>query len=403
MNLKINRFRLLTIIFIFILYAYSLDYWGVNFPLSIASLFVIILFAWTFSKNKLSISNKTYLSIVLLFLICIINSLIRGFSVATLQEYLNMFYVPVFYYLFTNILNNEKYIKRFDKILEISFFINFVFFLLQQFVLGYAHQDNLCGMFGTVMGNDGFSNIFLCFYSCMILSRYIEKKVSISYVSTVLIISLYQAAISELKIYFIELVLIIIMLVVFTKPSIRKTKMVLGGCILLFCAYQGIQTLYPHFSGFLSAASIWENITNDSGYTMVGDINRFNGFGILIPILQSNKASVIFGVGIGNAIGNSAFYLNYSYLHYQWFAYAYIFVQTGLVGFVLYVLFYLNICTKNIKCVFTKQDIKGDVIASTICSVIAIVLLFYNLKNLTIMGGMLIAYYMSISEIKLRE
>ena len=71
--------------------------------------------------------------------------------------------------------------------------------------------------------------------------------------------------------------------------------------------------------------------------------------------LKGDIIHTLFGFGLGNceqssfSFLQSAFYNQYSYLHYRWFSHAWIFLEQGAIGLVLTGAFFLSIALSILK------------------------------------------------------
>ena len=110
-----------------------------------------------------------------------------------------------------------------DKIFKIFFFaqlINLLVTLYQYLVLG-INQDYLGGIFGIEQGCNGATNIFCVILLTYFGVNYINKKMPIHLFAIIAISTLIIAALAEIKIYYIEFALIIVLVILFSKPSFR--------------------------------------------------------------------------------------------------------------------------------------------------------------------------------------
>lgn len=403
MKIRIVRHWSICLLFIILLlYSYFFEFLGFVIPqLGVFILMVMyFMLGWINKKHKIKHETKSPLLISygLLFVVTIISAIVNGFMVAEYRDYLSFFYVPLFMLFFIRIINNPERIKDVLKLLTFAYWSNFVMFLLQQFVFGYAHQDNLAGMFGVTMGNDGFSNILLVLYTVYILVEYLSKRVSLKYVVAVIAVALYQAAVAEMKIYFVELLIIIFCLTLFSKFTRKKVILSISILIGVVVGVNILGKIYPTFSKFLSIGGVMEIIGNEKGYTSSGDINRLNGVGILLSYM--NTPQVFLGKGIGNAAASSVFYQRYEFLHYHWFAYSYLFIELGIVGLITMLVGYCLEAIKNLRKSLSKSNNNKQItnwsLIAFICCIITLVLLIYNAKLFTITGAMLTALVLSL-------
>ncbi len=279
--------------------------------------------------------------------------------------------------------------KFFDRL----FWINFLVVMYQYFVLGYS-QDYLGGIFGVEKGCNAYTNIFMVIVVTRALLRYMRKEQKIFSVLLVLTASLVVAVLSELKVFFLELVLIAILAMMMTKFSFRKVWIIVGGTVGLLAASYMLGVLFPEFYGWLSFERIIEIATRKSGYTGRNDLNRLTVAAIVFDRFLPTLFSKFFGLGLGNcdyasfAFLTTPFYENYGRLNYTWFSSAFLLLETGVIGFVLYCVFFISVFFGANK---MQTSGRGDVLycqLAKIMAVMSIVFVIYNASMRTEAGYM---------------
>lgn len=131
----------------------------------------------------------------------------------------------------------------------------------------------------------------------------------------------------------------------------------------------------------------WDNFI---GYaTMVGygyELPRLGSSIVISAKFFGDTAQHLFGLGLGMceeastiSFINTAFFQQWSWLHYMWFTFQIQFMQTGWIGIVLYICFFVSILLANLKCRKNIPDkYKYLVDFSIAMSFIAIAVIWYS-------------------------
>ena len=221
---------------------------------------------------------------------------------------------------------------------------NVLFVLFEYFVLG-LFQDNIGGFFGTEAGCNGPLNVYLCIVCAWGLSRYLGKKMRIAPVVATMLASLLIAAVAELKFFFVEFAIIAIIVVLYSKPS-WKTFLVLGAIAVIASIGLRIfaQVNPQNYQILIDPKSMLDAADNtdlSSGY----GISRAHSFKqINTMFFRDDTLTNLIGFGLGSASNSSidffstTFFALYGYLHYYYLSSAMLFIQTGYVGTILFLL-----------------------------------------------------------------
>lgn len=280
--------------------------------------------------------------------------------------------------------------RTFIKIYVVNFIV-----LLVQYLLGFR-GDYLGGIFGTSTGANAYCNIFLLIVLTYEIVSWFEKKENNFTVLGMLSSSLFIAAITEMKIFFVEVVIIFIGTFILvciiegkTKVLLRALGVALIGVVVLLVGIRIMSILYPNFANFFTIDQFIYHTTRESGYSGSGDLNRLTAIKTINESLftESHTSYRLFGLGLGATeygsvnVLTSAFYKMYSYWHYFWFSHAWMYLETGYFGLVLYIMgFILNgiLGLKFIKR-YKKNKINTIILMTgIILSMMTVVLYMYN-------------------------
>jgi len=382
-----------------------------NFPEWLTLLIVLLPFFLEFLLSPIGLPSFIKYSadvawVILLFFLVFKKSLVLhkklipfllftvAFFIYTFVFYMFNFQSP-FYYLW-GLRNNFRYyifffaivtffaeddINTFFKFLDILFWINAVISLVQFFFLGYK-QDFLGGIFGMEHGANAYTIIFFVIISSKSLLAYMSQKESAVKCFTKCTVTLIIAALAELKVYYVLFLLVLGISALLTAFSWKKF-IAIFVCVVAVIFGSILLTALFDFDNVLSLNYIWELATQEN-YSTQGTVNRLSAIPALARTVVTDFKDRLFGLGLGNcdtsafAICNTPFYQTYGDLRYSWFSCAILFLETGYMGLVIYISFFV-MCY-----IMARKQMKIDPTNSLICqmamimSVICVILTFYN-------------------------
>ncbi len=346
--------------------------------------FLVLLLLKLFSQRFTKIDNYSMPFVVIVGL----------FFFITLVGYL-FNYQSVFYYLWGLRNNIRMFVaffafayladwedaKGWIKALDVLFVINFAVVILQYFS-GYG-QDYIGGIFGTSKGCNGSLLIFLCIVFAKTILSFMRGEEKMSKCIFVSVVSLLVSTLSELKMFFILFVLILFMASFMTAHSIKKTLFFAFGAVLVVLFSTLLTVLYKDFTDFLSFDSLIKALT-DTGYATDEDIGRFTALPVISQRFLPGFFRKLFGLGLGNcdssslSMFNTPFFKSHQTVHYSYFSYAFLFLETGFVGLALYASFFVAsfFVSRKLKKLEMADEFACQM--SIILSVISLILLVYN-------------------------
>lgn len=293
----------------------------------------------------------------------------------------NLFRFYVFF-LFSVYVFSEKDVEKFYSKLDVIFYINTAFMLVEYFVFGFE-QDLLGGIFGVSRGCNGSLNVFFIIYTSYVVLRYLKKELSLKSMALRLAIILLLCALSELKIYYFELILIILFSMVFTRFSFRKIAVVLFSIIGIIVGVNLLTILFPDFAGFFSLKEVIR-ITTTNGYSSYESINRFTFIPFINRLIFNNPVTYYIGLGLGNcetssiSILQTPFFERYELLRYDWLTAAHTYLEQGYIGMVMYLAFFIAvfIVVRRMEKKATSNKVFFQV--AEVVSLLCLVLFIYN-------------------------
>lgn len=307
------------------------------------------------------------------------------------------------YYLFFLLCVKCFEKKDIDKVLnsfEHIFYINAILMVIQRFVFGYE-QDLLGGIFGISYGCNGSLNIFLIIITARTLIKTLDKSEKISSCVLKCALSLLLAALSELKVYFFEFVVIVVFAVLLTRFSFRKLIVIIASFIGVIIGVNLLVQLFPGFEGFFSIEGA-RNILAAGSYSDSNAFNRFTFVTYINSHFFTNKLDMLFGFGLGNCelssirLFDTNFYHQNGWMHYDWFHSTFTYFEQGLLGLIYLISFFLIV----IIFLFLMRkkyvdECNEHIMISIICACLSIVLIFYN-QSLRTEAGYLMYFIISI-------
>lgn len=370
--------------------------------------FLVLLLLKLFSQRFTKIDNYSMPFIVIVGL----------FFFITLVGYL-FNYQSVFYYLWGLRNNIRMFVaffafayladwedaKGWIKALDVLFVINFAVVILQYFS-GYG-QDYIGGIFGTSKGCNGSLLIFLCIVFAKTILSFMRGEEKMSKCIFVSVASLLVSTLSELKMFFILFILILFMASFMTAHSIKKTLFFALGAVLVVLFGTLLTVLYKDFTDFLSFDSLIKALT-DTGYATDEDIGRFTALPVISQRFLPGFFKKLFGLGLGNcdssslSMFNTPFFESHQTVHYSYFSYAFLFLETGFVGLALYASFFVAsfFVSRKLKKLEMADEFACQM--SIILSVISLILLVYN-SSLRMEIGFMLFFVLALPIISANE
>lgn len=370
--------------------------------------FLVLLLLKLFSQRFTKIDNYSMPFVVIVDL----------FFFITLVGYL-FNYQSVFYYLWGLRNNIRMFVaffafayladwedaKGWIKALDVLFVINFAVVILQYFS-GYG-QDYIGGIFGTSKGCNGSLLIFLCIVFTKTILSFMRGEEKMSKCIFVSVASLLVSTLSELKMFFILFILILFMASFMTAHSIKKTLFFAFGAVLVVLFSTLLTVLYKDFTDFLSFDSLIKALT-DTGYATDEDIGRFTALPVISQRFLPGFFRKLFGLGLGNcdssslSMFNTPFFESHQTVHYSYFSYAFLFLETGFVGLALYASFFVAsfFVSRKLKKLEMADEFACQM--SIILSVISLILLVYN-SSLRMEIGFMLFFVLALPIISANE
>lgn len=296
----------------------------------------------------------------------------------------------------------ESDITPIFKTLDILFWLNFIITLLQFYVFGYK-QDYLGGIFGLERGVNATTIIFFSIVISNSLIKFMEKKENFWLCTAKCSTALFVSALTELKFFFVFFIIILVMTAMLTSFSWRKL-LIIALCVLFVVGAATLLVTLFGFEGFMSFESIWNAATQEY-YSSVETVNRLSAITKLSSTVVPRIENRIFGFGLGNCdtssfeICNTPFFKAYGSMKYNFFSIAFLFLEIGYVGLLLYVSFFVICCLLIRNRVKTESCDSHIGNVALIISILAITLVVYN-SSLRSEAGYLVYFILALPFLK---
>lgn len=369
---------------------------GIIFLLDIGNIFLWFNLVYNQKLDKIFTSNMVKIHI-LIFLIGITIALINRVKILLMIWALrNLFRFYIFFGACVLYLRLEDIVNIYILLNKI-FYLNAVIIAIQ-FVMGYR-QDWLGGLFGSVSGANAYSNVFILIVCTYNIAKGFEQHEDSAKAFGIVLISFAIAVVTETKVFFFEIVAIIILTVIIIGIVERKYKIFFTGAIIVVAVAIGVLVgaeyvgkLYVSKSNadFLSIEGLKYILTRESGYTGFGDLNRLTAIGSInkLEFFKDSIFNRIFGMGLGAAEYSSSitalksdFYFQYEYLHYYWFSHAWMYLECGYLGLIGYIVGFFSNIPYGIKLIRVIKKNRKDasvIITGIILSIMTLLLCIYN-------------------------
>lgn len=355
----------------------------ISYVPDLLNLILVVFLLYCYGNEALKVKESTDIWILLLAAWCCVTALINVVPpLLFLWEGRNLFRFILFYYVYINLFDDEDREWICGAMVHVQL-LNVALSLYQYFGLGLS-QDELGGVFGCSTGVNSNSNIYFCMVTALVITRYLQRRETLFTVLWICGSSLMIAAMAEIKFFFIEFVAIAGIALLLAGPSKRSVSL---AAITIICIVGGLTILkgmFPIQYDYLTGIENLLNYANmhDGGYgisriSMIEDVNDF--------FFQGNLFQNLFGLGLGACTMSSKytfltspFYDSYGYLNYNWFSHAMLYLQTGIIGLLLYIGVIVSFGVRSLKSIRSGVNFTGYEYFCVVFSVIMVGNLMYN-------------------------
>lgn len=243
-------------------------------------------------------------------------------------------------------LSTEDFLKT-RRIVTAVFWISLPLCWYETYMISYPVGTIVGDMVGGLYhGFNGVTmplNVILILESTAILNDYLQNRIKLPRMLVTLLAAVVMSGWAELKVFIVELVIIVAVQMLISKKGIKSVLIVVLGIL----AFSYIVTFFTEvnargrttYGDIFTIKGFMEYISRNTGYDGVGDLNRIGGIKTLNDgLFKGDWLQHIMGLGIGSAEYTnffvSPFYERYSYLHYSWFQMIWVYIENGYIGVV---------------------------------------------------------------------
>lgn len=383
--------------------------WGMVFQLLSLPSFIkytadiawIGLLCFMLLKKNITIDKKVsplVVLVVVFFLYCLAMYVVNYQSVVYFLwgmrnnfRFYVLFFAVVLYF-------RERDAEKSFRIWDVLFWVNMPIMLIQYVVLGYD-QDYLGGIFGVESGANASTIIFFTIILSRSMLRYMEGKENFILCASKCVVALFFSALAELKFFFVFFIIIMVMAAFLTSFSWRKI-LIFTVCAFVISVTSTLLVTLFDFEDFLSLENIWKAATQEH-YSSELTVNRLSAIPTLSETVVPNANDRFFGLGLGNcdtssfAICNTPFYQNYGHLRYTFFSAAFLFLEVGYFGLLMYVAFFVLVyfMIRNRIKQGLCNEMHGRI--ALIMTVLSVILVVYN-SSLRAEAGYMVFFVLAL-------
>lgn len=278
--------------------------------------------------------------VLLFWLVATSSAILNGIElVLYFWAFRNTFRLFGFLYCCVRLLSSHD-VENLMKFFLAFFWVNVLVCSFQYFALGTG-QDNTNGLFGSGSGGNAMINILMFSVTAYHLFGYNVGKIRLWQVISVAAACCYISAIAEIKVFYVELPLLIGLVALLQKPSFKTVLLIALVLLFLVAGIQVLTAFNPYFTNYFTLDNIIES-SSKGGYSNADNLNRLTAVSTLDRMFMRTSRDHMLGLGFGagqySQFFESSLYSVYGeILNWSWFTDAVVFLETGWLGLSLYV------------------------------------------------------------------
>ena len=342
---------------------------------------LIVLLHLIYSK-RLLVLRKSLLNVM----VCIFLFFLIGITVAfinnvglhlvfwSLRNYLRVLVFIIAIVTYWDNTNTIKITKNLFPLLLINTAVSLI-----QYSQHIYSPDWIGGILGNYYGVNSYSLMLFIFSSAYYVDAFINKKEK-TYKVILAIISIFVCVVvADLKVFYFMFIIEAVVIMIQNKIGFRMIMLFLIGSIMAIVIYFVCLSLY-NSQNIFDINYILYYLTESSYSYSTTSINRTDGISIINRVFNFSKEQELFGLGLGageyNSFFSSDIYAQYGDMHYIWFLYAWIYLENGIIGLVLFFL----MLTFLLIYIWRNKGKTATSIQRTACAMLAIAFLltFYS-------------------------
>ena len=299
----------------------------------------------------------------------------------------------------------KKDVVNMVQILMCILAINALAASFQYFIQGYSF-DYVGGLFGVETGSNTEMNTFIVQMLICAMTMFIYYKCGWKFIGLTIVLCVYIAAISELKVVFLEIPMIFFILLLFSGWKRRSILLLVAGGLAVYFSMMLFFILYPDWANFFNIETIMEYIGDDTGYAGQGTVNRMSSIPFVFENMFKSPIQMLFGYGLGNAdswaLFTSSLYQEFGDYRYNYFGFSMLLAEDGVLGTICYLGFFASVCICGF--IYRLKDPK-NACWYTMAIVGSVLVVFHQIYSSTLRVDIIYNYmfWMSIPFIMMRE
>lgn len=271
----------------------------------------------------------------------------------------NTFRGLIYLFCVIAVLHVEDMTKLFHVLLGLQL-PNLLLVIYQSLVTSGGNPDFVHGFFANGAGANTFSAVLFAYY----LNAYLNGREPIWTVGFVAVSSIMIATMAEEKTFFLYFIVIFVLSILISRWSLKTLCFVAVAFIAGIFLVQYIAEVMPDILDFLTDWDTSKTYLTATWSDSYG-IPRVGAFAFIAKHFFNNDvATSLFGFGFGSAehsqfsFLDSAFYLKYGNLSYRSFTHQWTFIETGYIGFGLFVLVFVValVCLCRQRWIYHRYD-----------------------------------------------
>lgn len=353
---------------------------------------LILFFAVLVQKDKRPIvkDKMPVLMMVTWYSFMIISACVRDFSVLRIAWASRNWARFFLFFVACRIFLHKKEVESLCRCLFRIYLLDFALICFQFIVLGHK-GDDLGGIFGSMMGGNGQTNILLCIVLILGLCVCFEQKIHIRGLGGIFLLlasTMIIAALEELKVFYYEYIGIVVLVSVICrvkkKTDRRGTLWVAVAAVLSWLIGLAIlAAVFPsHFKVIIGKTSYMAYEAHSSSQYKISRIKFIPEINELFfkgsPILN------LTGYGFGNCeyskfgFLTSPFYYENWETNYLYFSHQTLFLEGGLIGLGLFLAIFGVMAAQHLKKLAVRKTVNKYAVLGFVFGLVTMANVFYN-------------------------
>lgn len=316
---------------------------------------LVLILVLSLSRVSTMFKNKNYnkffayiiFYMILMLMIAAVKTVPLGQTVWAVR---NNFFFIFFFMICIDVMHKEDCERIMNNLLKLQIFN--VACAAVEFIFMGKTGDFLGGMFGVEHGCNGYLLIYMTVITVYTLTRYLKRLESAAALAWITLSNIILAAVSEIKIYFVELVLIFFLAFLLgNKKSLKNIYIVLFATIALIIGFSVMAQVFEGSMSFFNDIDDFLYYNTRSEYAEGWRINRFTAIDQINTVFFNGDILLeIFGFGLGACESsqtfdwcNSSFADKYTTTQYRNLTVSMNYLETGYLGLIMFAAIFIAI------------------------------------------------------------